>query len=224
MENQNKIARLAFISSIPFIPFNIIIALSAFYAFILGGVGWGPDYSYINLVLIFIIWISLVFFTRLAKRKDKFATAKPAVIVLCLTILPLLIQFSFEYFIQKTTITLSPTKITMGSHQINIQDFQGDIAISKDRILQTKINTINNAVLSPDGRWIFIVVLGGDKIHSYSVGWLYNTSSRKLLRPVAYNSNGIDIKGWRNNNEVVFNRSNVVNIYELPEYPKILKE
>jgi len=121
--------------------------------------------------------------------------------------------------------SISETTIQVGSRTISINDFPDEVQVSKDASFGSS-EKINNAWLSPAGKWIAIAV--GGSAHDF--GWLYNMTTQEL-KPIAFSyGGGISIKEWKNNSEVVLiitspkpeTMEQVINVDQLPEYPKLV--
>lgn len=111
-----------------------------------------------------------------------------------------------------------------GKTILSINDFPDEIEVAKDASFGSSV-VFTGAKLSPNRSHIAISISGG--VHEF--GWLYEFESKKIT-PVAFSfDGGVDVKDWKNNNEVIFDITSpkpatselVVDVNNLPVYPRL---
>jgi len=105
---------------------------------------------------------------------------------------------------------------------LSINDFPDSVQVSPEAYFGSS-DRFKDVKISPDDKWLAVSIGGA----AHDFGWLYEISTKKLV-PVAFQyGGGVDVKGWINDKEVVFEitspkpetREKVVNVNDLPEYP-----
>lgn len=111
--------------------------------------------------------------------------------------------------------------VISGKTTLSINDFPDGVQVAPDAAFGSS-DRIDDAKLSPDGKWVAVGVSGA----AHGFGWLYEVASRKLS-PVAFSyGGGVAVKGWKSDTEVIFTITTPkpdtfdisVDVNHLPEY------